>query len=348
MNLFIAGVGNVGGKLLEQLQKQQQFLNEELGLNVRVVGLANSKKMAFNEEGFDLSNWKAELDKGEAMQLAAFAKHAKAKNMRNSVFVDNSASEEVAKIYSEFLRGNISVVTCNKIAAASEYENYRKLKLEARAHNVSFLFETNVGAGLPIIGTLNDMVRSGDRVRKIEAVLSGSLNFIFNNFKTGVSFEEIVRQAQTEGYTEPDPRIDLTGTDVKRKILILIRESGVAMEMNDIASEPFMPADCLDGTVDNFFLKLKEHKLVFDDIYKEAAAKGEKLKFVATYDNGKASVGLKSVAPDHPLYKLDGKDNIVLFTTDRYPDQPLIVKGAGAGAEVTASGIFADIIKTVL
>lgn len=348
LNLFVAGVGNVGGKLLEQIQKQKQFLNEELGLNVRVVGLANSKKMAFSDEGFDLSNWKAELDKGESMQLAAFAKHAKAKNMRNSVFVDNSASEEVAKIYSEFLKNNISVVTCNKIAAASEYENYRKLKREARAHNVSFLFETNVGAGLPIIGTLNDMVRSGDRVRKIEAVLSGSLNFIFNNFKTGVSFEEIVRQAQTEGYTEPDPRIDLTGTDVKRKILILIRESGVAMEMNDIASDPFMPADCLDGNVDNFFSKLKEHKQVFDQIYKEAEAKGEKLKFVATYNNGKASVGLKSVAPDHPLYKLDGKDNIVLFTTDRYPDQPLIVKGAGAGAEVTASGIFADIIKTVL
>lgn len=348
LNLFVAGVGNVGRKLLEQIQQQKQFLNEELGLNVRVVGLANSKKMAFNEEGFDLTNWKAELDKGEAMQLGAFAKHAKAKNMRNSVFVDNSASEEVAKIYSEFLKNNISVVTCNKIAAASEYENYRKLKREARAHNVSFLFETNVGAGLPIIGTLNDMVRSGDRVRKIEAVLSGSLNFIFNNFKTGVSFEEIVRQAQTEGYTEPDPRIDLTGTDVKRKILILIRESGVAMEMNDIASDPFMPADCLDGTVDNFFSKLKEHKQVFDDIYKEAEAKGEKLKFVATYNDGKASVGLRSVAPDHPLYKLDGKDNIVLFTTDRYPDQPLIVKGAGAGAEVTASGIFADIIKTVL
>ncbi|POY39137.1 bifunctional aspartate kinase/homoserine dehydrogenase I [Solitalea longa] len=348
LNLFITGAGNVGSKLLDQLKKQQRFLTEELRLNVRVVGLANSKKMIFNDEGICLENWKEQLSNGEPMSLTAFAKHARVKNMRNSVFVDNSASEDVAQVYKEYLKSSISVVTCNKIAAASEYQNYRSLKRAAMDHNVRFLFETNVGAGLPIIGTLNDMVRSGDRIRKIEAVLSGSLNFIFNNFKTGVSFEEIVRQAQTEGYTEPDPRIDLTGTDVKRKILILIRESGVAMEMDDITSDPFMPADCLEGSVDNFFEKLKEHKQVFDDLYTAASARGEKLKFVATYDNGKASVGLRSVAPDHPLYKLDGKDNIVLFTTDRYPDQPLIVKGAGAGADVTASGIFADIIKTVL
>ncbi|UKJ08138.1 bifunctional aspartate kinase/homoserine dehydrogenase I [Solitalea lacus] len=348
LNLFIAGVGNVGGKLLDQLGKQVKFLNEELRLNVRVVGLANSKRMVFDDEGICLESWKEQLANGQNMSLSEFAKHVKAKNMRNSVFVDNSASEEVAGVYKDYLKNSISVVTCNKIAAASEYQNYRSLKLAAMDHNVSFLFETNVGAGLPIIGTLNDMVRSGDRVRKIEAVLSGSLNFIFNNFKAEVSFDEIVRQAQAEGYTEPDPRIDLTGTDVKRKILILIRESGVAMEMDDIETVPFMPADCLEGTVDDFFEKLKEHKQVFDDLYKVAETKGEKLKFVASYDNGKASVGLRSVAPDHPLYKLDGKDNIVLFTTDRYHDQPLIVKGAGAGADVTASGIFADIIKTVL
>ncbi|SMO41045.1 bifunctional aspartate kinase/homoserine dehydrogenase I [Solitalea koreensis] len=346
VNLFIVGTGNVGGKLIEQIRKQQHFLKEELRLNVRIIGLANSKKMCFDENGMDLENWKEKLLEGETMDMRQFIQRSKALNKRNSVFVDNTASEAVSKIYEELLENNISLVTCNKIACASTYKNYRKLKQLAMNQNVSFLFETNVGAGLPIIGTLNDMVRSGDRVRKIDAVLSGSLNFIFNNFKEGVSFENVVRQAQTEGYTEPDPRIDLTGTDVKRKILILIRESGVAMEMEDIATDSFMPADCLEGTVDNFFAKLKEHGQVFDEIYKRANAEGKKLKFVASYNEGKAKVGLQAVDRDHPLYMLDGKDNIVLFTTDRYHEQPLIVKGAGAGAEVTASGIFADIIKT--
>ncbi|PSL46153.1 aspartate kinase [Chitinophaga niastensis] len=347
VNLFIAGVGNVGSKLLEQLQQQQNYLQNELGLQIRVTGLANSKYTLLSESGIGLNNWRQQLEQGNEMNIPAFVAQIKAMNLRNSVFVDNTASSEVAAVYHEFLQHGISVVTCNKIACSSDYSYYRQLKDLARRFNASFLFETNVGAGLPVINTLNDLIRSGDKVHSIEAVLSGSLNFVFNHFVNGTSFREVVKAAQDEGYTEPDPRIDLSGKDVMRKILILARESGAAIEMDEITNYSFLPDACLDAaSVPDFYDQLDVHAQHFQELRSAAAADGKRLKFVARYEDGKASVGLQSVAPDHPFYKLEGKDNIVLYTTSRYQEQPLIVKGAGAGADVTASGIFADIIRS--
>jgi len=347
VNVFIAGVGNVGGKLLEQLNQQHNFLMNELGLHVRVAGIASSKKMAFGHTSINLPEWRQLLENGEASDIKSFAQKIKALNLRNSVFVDNTASPEVAAIYGEFLQHGISVVTCNKIACSSDYNYYKSLKDTARKFNASFLFETNVGAGLPVINTLNDLIRSGDKVNSIEAVLSGSLNFVFNNFVDGASFREVVKAAQDEGYTEPDPRIDLSGVDVMRKILILARESGARMELEDITNHSFLPAEALNApSVADFYEQLDVHAAHFKGLYEAASKEGKRLKFVARYENGKASVGLQSVSPDHPFYNLLGKDNIVLYTTNRYADQPLIVKGAGAGADVTASGIFADIIRS--
>ncbi len=347
VNLFIAGVGNVGSKLLEQLLQQQAYLQEELGLQIRVAGMANSKNMLFSEYGIKLSDWREQLPQGDASDMKQFIERIKSLNLRNSVFVDNTASGEVAKTYHEFLQHGISVVTCNKIACSSDYQYYKQLKELARSYNASFLFETNVGAGLPVINTLNDLIRSGDRIHSIEAVLSGSLNFVFNHFVNGASFRNVVQAAQDEGYTEPDPRIDLSGTDVMRKILILARESGAKMEMDDITNNLFLPDECLNApSVADFYEQLDVHAPHFGQLLSNAVAAGKRLKFVARYEEGKASVGLQCVSPDHPFYNLEGKDNIVLYTTSRYREQPLIVKGAGAGADVTASGIFADIIRS--
>ena len=348
INVFVAGTGNVGGKLLEQLQQQQAYLLKELGLQVRIIALANSRKMRFSESGIQLGNWKEELEAGHDMDLEQFMQRVQRMNLRNSVFVDNTASDTVAGIYGTFLQHGISVVTCNKIACSSAYADYKQLKDLARRFNASFLFETNVGAGLPVINTLNDLIRSGDKVQTIEAVLSGSLNFVFNHFVNGASFREVVKAAQDEGYTEPDPRIDLSGKDVMRKILILARESGAVLEMGDITNHSFLPAGSLDvKDVPAFYEQLSIHAAHFDQLLKAAAEKGERLKFVARYHNGEASVGLQSVGPQHPFYQLEGKDNLVLFTTCLFSAQHLFVMGAGAGADVTASGIFADIIRTV-
>jgi aspartokinase/homoserine dehydrogenase 1 len=269
------------------------------------------------------------------------------RNLRNSVFADVTANGEVAACYAALLQKSISVVACNKIACSSPYKNYRQLKDLAREYNARFLFETNVGAGLPVIGTLNDLLRSGDTIRRIEAVLSGTLNFVFNHYNGGRPFADVVRQAQTEGYTEPDPRLDLSGTDVMRKIMILIREIGERIEMNDIENHSFMPASCMQGSVDDFYAEMAKQEDHFRQLYQAAADKAKKLKFVAQYDNGKASVGLRHIGPEQDLYHLYGKDNVVLFYTDRYCEQPLVIKGAGAGAEVTASGVFADILRVV-
>ena len=345
VNLFISGTGNVGSKLLAQLQQQQQHLQDDLRLQVRVAAIANSRKMLFNDEGLDLSKWSELLQNAGTMNMDEFISIIQKKNLRNSVFIDVTASDALAKTYPMFLQKSISVVACNKVACSSSYEYYKNLKDLAREFNALFLFETNVGAGLPVIGTLNDLLRSGDKVKRIEAVLSGTLNFVFNNYNGEKSFANVVRQAQDQGYTEPDPRLDLSGTDVMRKIMILARETGEKLEMEDISNNSFMPESCMKGDVDNFYSEMEKHEVLFLNLVSEAAAAGKKLKFVAKYEDGKASVGLQHIDPHHDFYHLYGKDNAVLFYTHRYTEQPLVVKGAGAGAEVTASGVFADIIR---
>lgn len=346
LNLFVMGVGNVGEKFIEQIHQQKKFLKDNLKINLRVIALSNSRKMYFDEDGISLKDWQFALETGEPADKEQFINNVKQLNLRNSIFVDITANESVSKTYEQFLKRNIAVVTCNKIACASEYDNYKKLKKLSQQFNAPFLFETNVGAGLPIIDTVKNLVASGDKVNKIQAVLSGSLNFIFNNFDENNTFHNVVKEAGVQGFTEPDPKIDLSGIDVARKILILIRESGYKMEIDEITNESFMPAECLDTTSNEaFFESLQTHAAHFETIYKEALSKESRLKYVAQFENGKANVGLRFIPKDHPFYNLEGKDNIVLFFTDRYVDQPLLIKGAGAGAAVTASGIFADVIR---
>ncbi|WP_346236655.1 bifunctional aspartate kinase/homoserine dehydrogenase I [Niabella insulamsoli] len=345
VHLFITGVGNVGAKLLQQIEKQFVSLQQHLKIKINVVGLSNSRRMVFNEKGIDLGDWKSALQDGDEANLSLFVDTAISKNMRNSIFVDITANAAVAGVYEKLLQKSISVVACNKIAASADFAHYKKLKHLASEFNCRFLFETNVGAGLPVIGTLNDLVHSGDEVRKIEAVLSGTLNFVFNHYDGSSSFSDIVRQAQQEGFTEPDPRLDLSGTDVMRKILILAREAGYEMQMEDIQNNGFLPAECMEGDVEAFYACMQRHEAHFKNLLDKANAKNCKLKFVATFDNGKAAVGLQHIEPSNDLYHLYGKDNVVLFYTARYPEQPLVIKGAGAGADVTASGVFADIVR---
>ena len=345
VNLFVVGTGNVGAKLLGQLQQQADYLHQQLRLQLRVVGLSNSRKMIIDEEGISLEKWQERMDAAPAADLQKFVYGIISRNLRNSVFVDITANESVASCYDQLLQKSISVVACNKVAASSAFTNYKKLKDLAREFNCQFLFETNVGAGLPVIATLNDLMRSGDRVHRIQAVLSGTLNFVFNNYDGTRPFAAVVRQAQDEGYTEPDPRLDLSGVDVMRKIMILAREAGEKIEMDEIVNNSFMPPACMQGSVDDFYVEMEKEEAHFRKLYEDAKKAGTKLKFVATFDNGKASVGLQHIDPQHDLYHLYGKDNVVLFYTDRYTEQPMVVKGAGAGAAVTASGVFADIMR---
>ncbi len=346
VNIFLLGPGNVGSKLLAQVAQQQPYLRDKLGLDLRVVAIANSRHCLVSDEGgLDLATWPEALETAPALSLPELTELIISKNLRNSIFVDVTANPAAADQYAPLLAKSVAVVACNKVAASSEYANYRQLKQLARDFNTKFLFETNVGAGLPVIGTLGDLTRSGDVVRRMQAVLSGTLNFVFNHYDGSRPFAEVVRQAQHEGYTEPDPRLDLNGSDVARKILILAREAGQQLEMSDVANESFLPASCLEGDVEAFYEQLAVHEPHFRALYDAAASQGKRLKFVAQYAEGQASVGLQQVAPGHDLYELRGKDNVVLFYTDRYPEQPLVVKGAGAGAEVTASGVFADIIR---
>ena len=350
VNVYIAGAGNVGSKLLDQIKKQVPYLQATLRLQINIVGIANSKKQLINAEGIDLSNWREQLAAAPAGNITQYVNTILDNNLRNSVFVDVTAHQTVSDVYMQLLGKAVSVVACNKIACSSPYEHYAKLKSLAREFNAAFLFETNVGASLPIIGTLNDLIRSGDNINRIEAVLSGTLNYVFNNYDGSIPFSKIVRQAQAEGYTEPDPRLDLGGTDVMRKIMILAREAGHKIEMTGITNESFLPASCFNGSVEDFYTEMEKQEPHFKKIYEAAAAKNCKLKFVASFQinadrKGTAKVGLQHIEPSSDFYHLYGKDNLVLFYSMRYPELPLVVKGAGAGADVTASGVFADIIR---
>ncbi len=348
INLYIAGAGTVGTKLIEQIHRQHGYLLNNMRINLRVIGLANSKRMLFDEEGIDLDNWRerlAEPVSNKFKNTNEIAGIIIENNLRNSMFVDITASAEVVEMYPQLLKKSVSVIACNKIACSSEFNNYLHLKDLAREFGANFLFETNVGAGLPVINTLNDLMRSGDVVKRIEAVLSGTLNFVFNNYDGSSSFSEVVRQAQNEGYTEPDPRLDLSGTDVARKILILAREAGYRMEIGDIANASFLPEKCLHGSVDDFYYEIQRQEDHFRRLLDDARNGDQSLKYIASFDKGKAEVGLQTIGPDHNFANLSGKDNAVLFYTNRYSEQPLVIKGAGAGADVTAAGVFADIIR---
>lgn len=346
LNVFIIGVGNVGEKLVEQIKLQNQYLKNNLKINLRVIGLSNSRTMVFNEEGIALDSWKEQLQQGEKASLQGFLNTVKKLNLRNSIFVDVTSNSELANIYPKYLKHSIAIVACNKIACSNDYKYYKQLKRISLKFNAPFLFETNVGAGLPVIDTLNNLIASGDKITSIKAVLSGSLNFVFNNLDETKHFHDIVKQAQEEGYTEPDPRIDLSGVDVARKILILVRESGIEMNLKDIENISFLTKSNLESdSVEDFYATLIKDDAHFQKLVASAKANNCQLKYVAEFNNGKAKVGLQEIPEGHPFYNLEGKDNIVMFYTKRYPEQPMIIKGAGAGADVTASGLFADIIR---
>ena len=351
IHLFCAGVGNVGGTLLSQIAAARQELFDTRGLDLRVVGLANSRRFLLQEEGVALADWKAILEReGAPGTLDDFVARMKDMNLENAVFVDNTASAQVASVYEEVLSASIGVVTSNKIAAADTQSRYDTLKGLARAKNTQYRFETNVGAGLPVIDTIEHLVQSGDRIHRIDAVLSGTLNFLFSTFGPECGFVDAVQGAMDAGYTEPDPRIDLSGVDVQRKILILAREAGYTMEMSDVDNPGFLPPALMEGSVQGFLEGLPTAEEGMQARLAEAAAKGLQLRYVATFERNAqgqptAQVGLQALPPEHPFCQLQGSDNVVMLKTDRYADRPLIVQGAGAGADVTAMGVFADIMR---
>ncbi|NIF04085.1 bifunctional aspartate kinase/homoserine dehydrogenase I [Chryseobacterium sp. Tr-659] len=347
IHLYICGTGNVGSKLIQQIYDQNAYLRENFLINLRIAGISNSRHMMFSDKGIPYEDYLSWERQGEKASVKEFAEEIIRQNLRNSIFVDVTASPEVPVVYESLLKRSIDIVACNKIAASSDFETYKLLKNTARNHNCSFYFETNVGAGLPVIGTINDLIKSGDKIVSIQAVLSGTLNFVFNHYDGSRTFSEVVAQAQQEGYTEPDPRLDLSGTDVARKILILARESGYSLQFDEIENLGFLPEECMKGSVNDFYEKLTEYEDHFKNLLKIAKNEGKILKYTAEFKDGKAKVGLQHIAPESDLFHLYGKDNIVIFKTLRYSEQPLVVKGAGAGAEVTASGVFADIIRSI-
>lgn len=346
LHVFMVGVGLIGGTLISQIKKQAAYLKEKRSLEIKVVGMANTKKMLFNPDGIDLENWKEQLTSATlTSEVGQFVTTMKNMNLSNTIFVDNTASDSVAKYYETILENSISISTPNKIATSSAYLQYQRLKNIATKRSVQFLYETNVGAGLPVLTTLNDLINSGDRILKIEGVLSGSLSFIFNSFSKGTKFSEIVKEAGDRGFTEPDPRIDLNGIDVRRKIIILARETGLPLEAVNVEIENILPDAARNAeTVEQFFIELEKADNHFESLQNEAMKEGKVLRMIASLENGKAKIGLQAVDASHPFYSLSGSDNMIVFTTDRYKERPLVIRGPGAGAEVTAAGIFAEII----
>ena len=345
LNLFICGVGTVGSKLIEQIRSQYEELKEHSRLKLNVVGIASSHNAIFCREGLDLDNYREQLQASEPSSPEKLRDTILSMNIFNSVFVDCTASKDVALLYQSFLEHNVSVIAANKIAASSKYEDYLKLKTTAMMRGVKFRFETNVGAGLPIIGTINDLCNSGDKILRIEAVLSGTLNFIFNAISAEVPFSETVRLAKEQGYSEPDPRIDLSGTDVVRKLVILAREAGYRVEQEDVEKHLFVPEEYFQGSLEDFWKNLPALDADFEARRKELEAEGKRWRFVATMDGGKVNVALKAVDRNHPFYNLEGSNNIVLLTTERYKEYPMQIQGYGAGASVTAAGVFANIMS---
>ena len=345
LNLFICGVGTVGGSLIEQIAQQKEKLMREQGLKLNVVGIASGHNAMFDREGLDLTDFRQRLKQAPASDIKRLSEEVIGMNIFNSVFVDCTASPEVAGLYKDFLSHNINVVAANKIAASSDYDNYRELKTIAQQRGVKFLFETNVGAGLPIIRTINDLCNSGDKILRIEAVLSGTLNFIFNKISKDIPFSRTVQMAQEEGYSEPDPRIDLSGKAVIRKLVILSREAGYELSQEDVACQLFVPDSFFEGSVEAFWEKLPTLDAGFEERRQQLESEGKVWRFVASLVEGKASVSLQEVNHDHPFYVLEGSNNIVMLTTERYNEYPMLIQGYGAGASVTAAGVFADIMS---
>ncbi|MDB5023958.1 MAG: thrA [Mucilaginibacter sp.] len=347
LHAFCLGTGNIGTTLFKQLNQHSEFLQQNNGIQVKIAGISNTRKMLFDADGLSLDKWQDELQQSdEKANLADFVNRMKQMNLPNCVFIDNTASPRPVEFYEDIFKSNISVVTCNKIGNSAAYSQYKTFRDAARQHGVDFFYETNVGAGLPIIRTLKDLMSSGDRVKRIEAILSGTISFIFNHFKGDANFHDVVKLAQEKGYTEPDPRDDLKGTDFMRKILILARDAGHAMEASDVQIESILPKSCLDAqTVEDFYAALKKEDAYFTKLKEKAAAEKKVLRYIGKLENGKAAITLQMVDENHPFYMLSGSDNIISFTTDRYKDRPLVVKGPGAGAEVTAAGVFADLIN---
>ena len=347
VNLFICGIGTVGGMLIEQINSQKEELMRTHRLRLNVVGIASSRKFILDRNGVDLSNYRKQLDEeGRESSPETLRDEIIMMNIFNSVFVDCTASKEIAALYQSLLEHNVSIVAANKVAASNTYESYARLKETALARGVKFLYETNVGAGLPIIGTINDLRTSGDRILRIEAVLSGTLNYIFNAISADVPFSETVRLAKELGYSEPDPRVDLSGIDVMRKLVILTREGGYRAEQSEVESHPFVPADIMNGSIEEFWRRLPELDSEFEERRKVLEAEGKRWRFVARMEMGHMSVGLQAVDSTHPFYSLEGSNNIVLLTTERYREYPMLIQGYGAGAAVTAAGVFANIIST--